>query len=92
MLVIIAYDIYDSSNRMKVINKINKICKKYLYQLQYSVFFGELDKKLYNQLTDEISRIIDTNIDSVISIVARNKNNVNLRFHTRNKSIDNIIF
>lgn len=80
MLVLITYDIKDTKKRTKVLTRVNKTCRKYLYQIQYSVFYGELNKPQYGRLVKELKKIIDQDIDLITILIAKNKNNVETIF------------
>lgn len=62
MNIILMYDI-SSSN--KNLNKVRKICTKYLLHIQNSVFEGELETRDILNLEKEITSIIDKKIDSI---------------------------
>ena len=55
------------------VNKVFKICKKYLTHVQNSVFEGELTKSQLESLKNELDRWIRQNVDSVIIFKNRNK-------------------
>jgi CRISPR-associated protein Cas2 len=61
MFVILVYDVNE-----KRVAKALKICRKYLYWVQNSVFEGELSKANYKRLKYELSNIIHDDEDSVI--------------------------
>ena len=44
MYVILVYDINSDGNGQKVLNRVFKICKRYLTHIQNSVFEGELSE------------------------------------------------
>lgn len=60
MFVIPAYDV-----RQKRQNKTRKICKKYLYYIQQSVYEGYLTEKQLFRLKCELSDVIDPDEDSL---------------------------
>lgn len=61
MFVILVYDI-----GQKRVAKILKICRKYLYWVQNSVFEGEITKANLVKLKAELNSKIDPEEDSVI--------------------------
>jgi len=63
MKVILFYDVSSSNNNL---NKVRKLCTKYLLHIQFSVFEGELEKYELIKLEKEIKKIIDESQDSVI--------------------------
>ena len=50
----------------KRVQKVFKICKKYLSHIQNSVFEGEISKVQLVKLQQELKVYIDSNLDSVI--------------------------
>lgn len=60
MFVILVYDV-----KAKRVGKVMKICKKYLFRIQNSVFEGEITDSNLNKLKFELSKIIDSNYDSI---------------------------
>jgi len=60
MFVILVYDA-----EAKRTSKILKICRRYLYHVQRSVFEGTLTEKQLNKLKDEINRIIVKETDQI---------------------------
>lgn len=63
MKIILIYDISSSASNL---NKIRKICTKYLLHIQFSVFEGDLENHEIEKLKKEIKNIINTSLDSVI--------------------------
>ena len=63
MKVILVYDIASGSN---VLSNVRKICTKYLFHIQNSVFEGDLEKAEFEKLKKELSLEIDKKEDSII--------------------------
>jgi len=61
MYCIIVYDI-----KLKRIQKVHKILKKYLFWTQNSTFEGELSQGLLNKLKKELHNVIKNNEDSIM--------------------------
>uniref|UniRef100_A0A7V3ZSZ5 CRISPR-associated endoribonuclease Cas2 n=1 Tax=candidate division WOR-3 bacterium TaxID=2052148 RepID=A0A7V3ZSZ5_UNCW3 len=61
MKFILVYDINE-----KRVGKVLKICRKYLYWVQNSVFEGEISEAKLEKLKTELKRIINPDEDSVI--------------------------
>ena len=61
MYVILVYDI-----NQKRVGKALKICRKYLTHIQRSAFEGNITESKLHALQEELGRLIDTQIDSVI--------------------------
>lgn len=67
MYIILVYDIsLENEQGARVLNRIFKICKRYLTHIQNSVFEGELTPVLMEKLKIELKEFIRTDIDSVI--------------------------
>ncbi len=66
MYVIAVYDINE-----KRVNKVLKICRKYLIWIQNSVLEGEITKAKYEKLKMEISDVIHEDEDSVVFYILR---------------------
>ncbi len=69
MYYILVYDIAD----VKRLPKILKICRKYLYWVQRSVFEGEMTKSQFLAIKSELLSVMNKKEDSVIFYVMRNK-------------------
>lgn len=67
-----AFLFYDVNE--KRVQKVFKICKKYLSHFQYSVFRGDITPSLLIQLRSELKQIIDDDEDFVCIIKLRNDN------------------
>lgn len=61
MYVILVYDIGE-----KRVNKMLKLCRKYLNWIQNSVFEGEISEVKLRELLIDADRFMDKSIDSVI--------------------------
>lgn len=72
MYVILVYDIKVDEKGQRILNKVFKICKRYLCHIQNSVFEGELSEAQIIELKYEIKRLIRNDIDSVIIFKSRN--------------------
>lgn len=71
MYVILVYDISGENGGEKVLNKVFKICKKYLSHIQNSVFEGELSEVQILKMNKELNQWIRKDIDSVILFKSR---------------------
>jgi CRISPR-associated protein Cas2 len=58
----------------KRVQKVFKICKKYLSHFQYSVFRGEITPSLLIQLRNELKKVIDVEEDFVCIVKLMNEN------------------
>ncbi len=67
-----AFVFYDVNE--KRVQKVFKICKKYLSHFQYSVFRGEITPSKMIQLRTELEKIIDEEEDFVCMIKLMNDN------------------
>ena len=61
MKIILVYDINE-----KRVAKVLKICRKYLYWVQNSVFEGEISKAKFEKLKLELKKCINIKEDSII--------------------------
>jgi len=61
MQVILVYDIIEER-----VAKVLKVCKKYLYRVQNSVFEGEITEAKLEKLKIELKKIINEKEDSII--------------------------
>lgn len=61
MYVMLVYDV-----NQKRVGKVLRICRKYLTHIQKSVFEGNITEARLRGLKQELGRIIDTQMDSVI--------------------------
>ena len=68
MYFIISYDVASP----KRLPKILKLCRKYLYWIQKSLFEGELTPAQLSSLKSGITKIIDKTEDSVVIFEIRN--------------------
>lgn len=75
MFVVVSYDIKMDEGSAKVLQKIFKTCKKYLFRFQNSVFVGELSKIELDNLKCELSKYI-RKIDKCDILVAKNIKNI----------------
>ena len=60
MYLILVYDV-----GVERVNRVLKVCRKYLTWIQNSVFEGEITEANLIRLKHELSRIIDTENDSI---------------------------
>ena len=60
MFIILAYDINHRS-----VGKVMKICRKYLFHVQRSVFEGHITERTLEQMKEELFRIIEPEEDAV---------------------------
>ena len=60
MFVVLSYDI-----NQKRVNKVLKICRKYLVHVQKSVFEGTITQSKLNSLNNELEKVIDFDNDGI---------------------------
>ena len=65
-----AFVFYDVNE--KRVQKVFKICKKYLSHFQFSVFRGEITPSKLIELKTELNRVIDKNEDFICIIKVMN--------------------
>ena len=66
MYLIAVYDVNE-----KRVNKVLKVCRKYLNWIQNSVLEGEITKAKFERLKSEIAKVIDEKEDSVVFYILR---------------------
>ena len=73
--VFLMYDIADEESEAgkRRVNKVFKICKKYLQHHQKSVFRGEITPSRLIKLQKELKDVIDENLDFISIIKLKNK-------------------
>jgi CRISPR-associated protein Cas2 len=73
--VFLMYDIADEESDVgkRRVNKVFKICKKYLNHHQKSVFRGEITPSNLIKLQNELKKIIDEKLDFITIIKLKNK-------------------
>ncbi len=81
MFVVLVYDV-----NVKRIPHVRKVCGKYLYWVQNSVFEGELPEEKLEKLVREIRKIIDEEEDSIVIFKFRYKHMVRKRLLGKDKS------
>lgn len=67
-----AFLFYDVNE--KRVQKVFKVCKKYLSHFQYSVFRGEITPSLLIKLRNDLEKVIDKDEDFVCIIKLKNDN------------------
>ena len=73
MYLVLVYDITMDEKGKKILPKVFKTCKKYLFHIQNSVFEGELSEVKIMQLKGELSKHIRQDQDSLIMFKSRDK-------------------
>ncbi|HOK98192.1 MAG: CRISPR-associated endonuclease Cas2 [Bacteroidales bacterium] len=68
MYIILVYDVAE-----KRVNKMLKLCRKYLHWIQNSVFEGELSEAQLTELKYKASKIMEEDSDSIIIFKSRNE-------------------
>ncbi len=68
MFYVLVYDIAS----VKRLPRVLKICRKFLYWIQNSVFEGELTRSQYLDLKIQLTKVINRKEDSVIFYAIRN--------------------
>jgi len=73
--VFLMYDIADEESEAgkRRVNKVFKICKKYLTHYQKSVFRGEITPSRLLKLQKELKNVIDEELDFITIIKLKNK-------------------
>lgn len=92
MYVLLIYDIISDEGGPKVTRNIFKICKRYLTNVQKSVFEGNLTKAELLSLEYELNNYIRRDRDSVIIYKSRSENWVDKKFLGKKDSKTSNIF
>ena len=66
MYLIAVYDVNE-----KRVNKVLKVCRKYLNWIQNSVLEGEITRAKFERLKSEIAKVIDEKEDFVVFYILR---------------------
>lgn len=92
MHVILVYDISFTDNYSQRLNRIFKICKRYLTHIQKSVFEGSLKLSELRSLQTELENWIDKENNSVIVFIAEKGKPIRREFWGMDTSdaLDNI--
>ncbi len=61
MYIILAYDVNEER-----INRVHKVCKKYLFWVQNSLFEGELTEGRLKDMIRELETVIDPDEDAIV--------------------------
>lgn len=80
MYILLVYDIISDEEGARVSRNVFKICKKYLTNIQKSVFEGNLKKSELIKLEYELKNFIRKDKDSIIIFESRSENWVDKRF------------
>lgn len=71
MYAILVYDIVMDEGGQRVLNRVFKLCKRYLIHVQRSVFEGELSESQLARLKVDLCSYIRSDRDSVIVFLSR---------------------
>lgn len=91
MYVILVYDITMDKQGKKILPKIYKICKEYLYHIQNSVFEGEISEVKLVNLKQRLRQYIRTDSDSLIVFKSRDEKWLNKEYWGREDDITSIL-
>lgn len=92
MYIILIYDIISDEKGAYVWNNVFKICKRYLTNIQKSVFEGNLTKAQYIALKYELGEYIRKDRDSVIIFKSRSEEWLDKEFLGKEDSKTSIFF
>jgi len=85
--VFVMYDIADEESEAgkNRVNKVFKVCKKYLSHHQKSVFRGEITPSNLLKLKKELKEVIDEELDFISIIKLKNQNSFDEESFGQNK-------
>lgn len=87
MYVILVYDM-----NTKRVGKMLKLCRQYLNWIQNSVFEGEITEVKLKELILKAKKIMDEEVDSIITFSSRNQDWLDKQIVGRERStLDNIL-
>lgn len=92
MYILLIYDIIADESGARTSRNIFKICKRYLTNVQKSVFEGNLTKSELLSLEYELNQYIRKDRDSVIIYKSRSENWVDKKFLGKKDSKTSNIF
>ncbi len=90
MYLVLVYDITMDEKGKKILPKVFKTCKKYLFHIQNSVFEGELSEVQIMQLKGELSKYIRQDQDSLILFKSRDKKWMSKEFWGKTDDVTSI--
>ena len=90
MYIILVYDIAMDDEGKKILPKVYKMCKKFLFHIQNSVFEGEINEPNLMILKSKLVEYIRRDIDSVIIFKSRNEKWLNKEFWGKEDDITSI--
>ncbi|MGN9165156.1 CRISPR-associated endonuclease Cas2 [Tissierellaceae bacterium HCP3S3_D8] len=73
MYIVLVYDIIADEEGAKVSRNVFKTCKKYLTNIQKSVFEGNLTELNYMRLKTELNKYLRTDRDSLLVFKSRDE-------------------
>ncbi|WP_124101122.1 CRISPR-associated endonuclease Cas2 [Ruminococcus sp. Marseille-P6503] len=73
MYVILVYDIAMDEKGKKILPKVYKICKQYLFHIQNSVFEGEISEPGLAAMKNKLNQYLRKESDSLIVFRSRNE-------------------
>lgn len=74
MFVIVAYDICMDEKGSSILQAVFKICKKYLFRFQHSVFIGELTETNIKELENQLKKVLRDKDNCSIMKIKNTKN------------------
>ena len=90
MYLVLVYDITMDEKGKKILPKVFKTCKKYLFHIQNSVFEGELSEVQIMHLKGELSKYIRQDQDSLILFKSRDKKWMSKEFWGKTDDVTSI--
>ena len=91
MYIVLVYDVSQEDHGTKRWSKIFKTCKRYLTNIQNSVFEGEISRAQLASLQQELKQYIDPELDSVILFKSRQEKWMDKEFWGRKDDLTSFI-
>lgn len=77
MFCVLIYDIATKDEKdYKRLEKVYNTCKKYLQHIEFSVFYGEINRAQLKLLIKELKYIMDKDNDSIIIYLFKSKEDI----------------
>lgn len=92
MYILLVYDIISDEKGAYISRNVFKICKRYLCNIQKSVFEGNISKAQLYSLKNELKKYIRKNKDSVIIFISRSENWIEKEFLGKEEDLTSNFF
>lgn len=92
MFCVLVYDIRTIDQEdYRRLEKVYNTCKKYLQHIEFSVFYGEINKTKLRLLIKELNHIIDKDNDSIVIYLFRNREEIEAIIKFNIEELSNVL-